>query len=382
MLAVEIQVMKEGGDLMRFSTNQHPFYCGIDLHARSMYVCIVSQEGEILLHRTMQAAPEPFLKAIAPYRDGLVVAVACIFPWYGLADLCADQGVPFVLGHALSRKAIHGGTATNDKIASQKIAALLRGGMLSPASVSPAAMRAPRDLLRRRMPLRHQRSELLAHVHNTNSQYHLPEIGKKIAYKAHREGGAERFPDPAVHQTIEVDLALLTDDAELLRDLERSITHTAKHHDAHPLSLLPTVPGMGKLLSLVLLYDIHPMERFPSVQAFASYGRLVTCAKESGGKRVGTAGKKIGTAHLTWALSEAAALFLPHNEPGQKLLARLEKKHDTGKALSILAHKLGRAVSDMLKRQVAFDRDIFLRTSGSRAGEPGASLDPQGEEPV
>ena len=74
---------------MRFYTNQHPFYCGIDLHARSMYVCLVSHAGEILLHRTMQTAPEPFLKAVAPYREGLVVAVECLFTWYGLADRCA-----------------------------------------------------------------------------------------------------------------------------------------------------------------------------------------------------------------------------------------------------------------------------------------------------
>ena len=115
---------------MRFYTNQHPFYCGIDLHARSMYVCILSHDGEILLHRNMKAAPEPFLKAVAPYHDGLVVAVECIFTWYWLADLCTEQDIPFVLGHALYMKAIHGGKAKNDKIDSQKIAALLRGGML------------------------------------------------------------------------------------------------------------------------------------------------------------------------------------------------------------------------------------------------------------
>jgi len=75
------KVPKEGGDLMRFYTNQHPFYCGINLHARSMYVCILSHDGELLLHRQMKAAPEAFLKAIAPYRDGLVVAVECLFTW-------------------------------------------------------------------------------------------------------------------------------------------------------------------------------------------------------------------------------------------------------------------------------------------------------------
>jgi transposase len=118
---------------MRFYTHQHPFYCGIDLHARSMYVCIVSHEGAMLLHRHMQAAPEPFLKAVAPYRDRLVVAVECLFTWYWLADLWAAEGLSFVLGHALSMKAMHGGKAKNDKSDAQKIAALLRGGLLPQA---------------------------------------------------------------------------------------------------------------------------------------------------------------------------------------------------------------------------------------------------------
>jgi transposase len=194
------------------------------------------------------AAPEPFLKAIAPYREGLVVAVACIF------------------------------------------------------------------------------------------------IGKKIAYKANRQGVAERFKEASVQKTIEVDLALITYDDELLKDLELFILKTAKHHDAPTLYLLQTVPGIGKIVSLVLLYEIHYIERFASVQDFASYRRLVKCSKESGGKRLGTSGKNIGNTHLKWAFSEAATLFLRNNPRGQKRLARLEKKHDKGKALSILAHKLGRAV--------------------------------------
>ena len=118
---------------MRCYTTQHQFYCGIDLHARSMYVCILSHDGDFLLHRNMKAAPEPLLKAIAPYREGLVVAVECLFTWYWLADLCAQEGIAFVLGHALSMKAIHGGKAKNDKSDSQKIAVLLRGGMLPQA---------------------------------------------------------------------------------------------------------------------------------------------------------------------------------------------------------------------------------------------------------
>jgi transposase len=357
---------------MRFYTKQHQFYCGIDWHARTMYVCSLDQPGELLLHRNMKASPEMFLKAIAPYRAALVVCVECIFTWYWLADLCAHEEIPFVLGHALYMKAIHGGTAKNDTIDSQKIAVLLRGGMLPQAYVYPAERRATRDLLRRRMHLVRKRAELLAHVQNTHSQYNLPEIGKKIAYKANRNGVAERFPDPAVQKSIEVDLALIDYYDQRLTDLELHLVNTAKHHDANTFDRLRSIPGVGKILALVMLYEIHDIRRFPSVQDFASDCRLVKCAKASAGKRSGTSGKKIGNAYRKWALSEAAVLFLRNNAQGQKYLARLEHKHGKGKALTGLAPKLARAVYHRLQRETVLHMALFLNGEESRAGEPAA----------
>src|SRR5256886_16647229 len=107
---------------MRLYTQQHPFYCGIDLHARTMYVCILDQAGETLLHRNMTATPEALLTAIAPYREQIVLAAECLFTWYWLADLCAEHDIPFVLGHALSIKAIHGGKAKKGQIDPPKTA--------------------------------------------------------------------------------------------------------------------------------------------------------------------------------------------------------------------------------------------------------------------
>jgi transposase len=134
-----------------------------------MYVCIVHQSGELLVHRHRKASPEALLKTIAPFRDDIVIAVACVFPWYGLADLCAREGLSCVLGHALSMKAIHGGKAKNATIDAHTIAVWLRGGMLPQVAVYPAERRATRALLRRRRSLMRQRAELLAHVQHTNS---------------------------------------------------------------------------------------------------------------------------------------------------------------------------------------------------------------------
>jgi transposase len=236
-------------------------------------------------------------------------------------------------------KAIHGGKAKHDKIDAHKIAVLLRGGMLPQAYVYPAEMRATRDLLRRRMHLMRKRAELLAHIQNTNSQYNLPEIHKKLAYKANRDGVAERFPGPAVQKSIDVDLTLIDAYAQRLTDLELDLVQTAKAHDAQTFYRLRSIPGVGTILALVRLYEIHDIRRFPRGQEFVSSCRLVTCAKESAGKRYGTSGQKIGPAYLTWAFSEAAVLFLRNNPAGQKDLARIERQHGKGNALTILAPK-------------------------------------------
>ena len=354
---------------MRFYTKSHRYYCGIDLHARRMYICVLDAEGQIRVHRNGPATAEHFLATIAPYREDLVVAVECIFTWYWLADLCAQEGIAFVLGHALYMKAIHGGKAKNDKIDAHKIAVLLRGGMLPMAYVYPREMRATRDLLRRRCHFTRKRAELFTHIQNTASQYVLPALGK-IAFHGNRVGLAEQFPDPAVRKSIETNLALVDHYDRALKALELHLGQTAKVHDVNAYYRLRSVPGIGKILALVLLYEIHDIHRFPRVQDFASYCRLVKCAKESDGKHYGYAGTKIGNAHLKWAFSEAAVLCLRKNPVAQRYVARLAQKHGKGKALTLLAHKLARAVYYMLRRGQAFDVTKFF--SSTTAGEPAA----------
>ena len=282
---------------MNFYTQQHKHYCGIDLPAKARYVCILDQHGTKLVHKNLPTTPEAFLRLITPYRDDLVVGAECMFTWYWLADLCQKEGIAFVLGHALYMQAIHGGKAKNDKIDAQKIAVLLRGGMLPQAYVYPAEMRATRDLLRLRCHLVRKRAELLAHIHNTKSQYNRPEIGKRLAYKSNRADVAEHFPDPSVRKTLAGEVSLIDHDDQLLGAVARSLTRRAKTHDGQTFARLQSVPGIGQILALVMLYEMQDIRRFPRVHEFVSYCRLVKCAKESNGKRLGTSGKKIGNVH-------------------------------------------------------------------------------------
>jgi transposase len=345
---------------VRFYTKQHIHSCGIDLHARSLYVCILNKDGEKLVHQKLPCDREQLLRILKPYRKGLVVAVECLFCWYWVADLCAEQGIEFVLGHALYMKAIHGGKSKNDRIDSYKIASLLRGGNLPYGYVYPREKRATRDVMRRRTFFVRKRAELLTHIQNTNTQYNLPAFEERIDKAKDRGAVIEHFDEPSTQMSMAVDVTLIAAYDEVIRELELFLLHEVRSDHPRNFYLLRSIPGVGEILALTLLYEIDDLKRFPRVQQFLSYARLVKGRHESDGKVTKSAGAKIGNVHLKWAFSEAASLFLRWNAPGRKYFARLEKKHGKGKALSILAAKLGRAVYYMLLRNQPFEVKRFV----------------------
>lgn len=349
---------------MEFYHKQHGYYCGIDLHERTMYVCIVDQAGKIRYHKNIKTSREAFLGAVAPYRDDIIVGVESTYAWYWLADLCEDEGISFTLGHALYLKAVHGGKTKNDRSDSKTMAFILKGGNFPTAYVYPRKMRATRDLLRRRMYLTRKRAAIMAHIQNTNSQHNLGPFEKRLKYKSSRLGIVDRFTDPSVHKSIEVDLELLGFYDEVLRDLELYLLKTARVDDPVSLHLLQTIHGVGDILSLVMLYEIEDIKRFKRVQEFLSYCRLVKCPRESGGKRYPSTNSKIGNAYLKWAFSEAAVLFLRGNEQIKRKHNRRVSKHGKAKALSILSRDIGTAVYFMLRRKEVFDMNKFLGGGG------------------
>jgi transposase len=364
--------------MMRFYDGQHGFYAGIDLHARRLHLCILDSNGKVVKDVNIAATPDTFLAAIAPYRHDLVVGCECMFAWYWLADRCQDEKVLLVVGHAYYMRLIHGAKAKNDKIDAHKIARLLRGGNFPLSYVYPKGMRETRDLLRRRTWLVRHRSGLLTHLQILNAQYNLPPFPKKLANAGNRleMDIAARFTDPSVQKSAACDLAVIDCLDEQIAALELYLTRTAKVDDVQTYHRLRTIPGVGPVLALILLYEIHDIKRFSNEGQFLSYARLVRCTHESDGKVVGSGGQKIGNAHLRWALGEAACLFLRGSERARRWKEKQSKKRGEGKALGILAARLARAVYHIWRKAEAFDENRFWgerQPASSSTGTTGSS---------
>ena len=350
---------------MKYYTSTTEFNCGIDLHGRQMYACVMDRQGKKLVHRNIRGNSfEYFLKLVAPYQHDLTVVCECTFNWYWLADACFDAGIEFVLAHALYLKHIHGGKNKNDRIDSEKLAHLLRANLIPPAYVYPAEQRPVRALLRQRMSYVWERATLKTHLSmNQTAEGLVPAKKSGCNWDVWEERILEQYSNPLHKLAVSCDMDMIRAYDSQIEKLEREILCQAKKGHSRDLNVLRSAPGIGRILAMTVLYEIDTITRFPTVKDFTSYCRLVKGSVASAGKIKGLTGGKMGNAYLRWAFGQAAvlgkgshALLAPYAE---KLIAKRGKF----KGNAILANKIARAVYFMLQNGTVFDAERVIATS-------------------
>jgi len=348
---------------MRCAQINSNFVCGIDLHARQMYACVMNRTGEVLFHRNMRTDFSQFKKKMQPFLPDLSVGVESTHMYYWLADACRKEGIPFYLGHAYYMKTIHGGKTKTDRLDCRKIADLMRTNYYPLAYAYPAEMRATRDLLRRRHRLSRLRAECYRHINSLFHQQGIDVNPRDIKSVKTRRELVRTHLDDDILSNAGADLDMIDFLDPLIKESEQQIRARAKCHDRASLNILMSVPGIGDIFSLIILYEVHDISRFTSHQHFCSYARLVRCERSSAGKPTGGGNAKIGNPYLKWAIADiiihAASKSKPIGEYYQKLQARFGKR----KAKSIISHKFGVAIYYMLKNKQVFDEKRFVQTT-------------------
>jgi len=348
---------------MNVHQTQTEFNCGIDLHAKSMYICVMNREGEILRHQNIKNNDFAyFLKVVEPFRHDLTVACECTFNWYWLCDDCYDAEICFSLGHALYMKVIHGTKTKNDRVDSKKIAHLLRSNLLPKAYCCSAERRPARELLRRRIYMMRERSALLAHMSSAVQTYGQDTLTTAEKRKNDRqELIPKRFDNELLKLSMQVDVEMVEQLDMQIAKMEKTIVKHTKLTSSAEYNLLKSSPGIGTILALIILYEVDDISRFPTVGDFCSYARLAPNNAQSAGKTVGKQGRKMGNQYLKWAFTQAVVLTKSSNSPLKRYCDRLTAKHGKLKSNTVMAHRLARAVYFMLKRGQVFDMKLFLK---------------------
>ena len=342
---------------MKFNQLTTNYAAGIDLHKRSITIHILGKNDISLYQKTIKKNIRRGLKRILlKYKGDVTVCVETTYNWYWVADLCLELNMPFDITHAFYAKKKMIGKNKNDRIDAVGLASMLLHEELPVAYNYSPEMRATRDLLRLRCSLKKIRTGRLQHHSCVEDQYLMSELSLE-------EAGYNKDTIKDITRNMGVDEQCIDFLTEQIKGLEKHILKRARVHDEDALIRLKKIDGIGDILALTLLYEIHTIERFASQQKFSSYCRVVNPQCDSAGKRVGTGNKKAGNKYLSWVMQEIVTYSCRYNKRVGEYFKKLERKKGRKNARRILAHKWAIAIYTILKKRTDFDIDKFLKNA-------------------
>lgn len=329
-------------------------YCGIDLHSNNNWVVVLDGAEKVVKEVKLPNDLTRVVGELEPFRDELEgVAVESTWNWYWLVDGLMDTGFPARLVNTSAVRQYEGLKHTDDKHDARWLAHLQALGILPEGYIYPKQDRPVRDLLRRRMYLVQKRTSMLLAMRGAFECRTGDRVGVNDIKRWTDEDVEMQIEDPLTALSITCLLEPVGVLTQQITRLEKEARARARLRPDH--RRLQTVWGIGRTLSLVIMYEVGEISRFAKVGDFASYCRLVKSGRFSNGKRKGSGNPKNGNRYLSWAFHEAAHHAVRHYPQAKRYVQKKTAKTNGIIAIRALAHKLARATYYVLRDQVEFN---------------------------
>jgi len=329
-------------------------YAGSDLHGNNNLIGIVDGEGKRIFKKRLPNEPQLILEVLKAYKEDMVgIVVESTYNWYWLVDALMDEGYKVHLANPSAIEQYSGLKHADDKHDAFWLAEMLRLGILPEGYIYPKEERPVRDLLRKRGHLVRLRTSLMISLQNILSR----NLGRKMNVNDIKAVKEDRV-SPLLEKNEDLALA-----GRVSKEAMDHLTHqiskvewvVQKKIQLKPgYQYLPSVFGVGKILSLTIMLETGPISRFPTVGDYVSYCRKVPSQWMSNGKWKGSGNRKNGNKYLAWAYSEASEFARRFYPEARAYYQRKMHKTNAPVAHSALAHKLARAAYYVMRDQVPF----------------------------
>lgn len=329
-------------------------YSGIDLHSNNCVVAVIDENDKVCCEKRVANDLSKVIELLEPHRDDLVgVVVESTFNWYWLVDGLRAAGFEVKLANTAAITQYEGLKYRGDEHDARHLAHLLRLKLLHYGFIFPPEWRAVRDLARKRLQLVRSRTLHILAIETQVARQTGGHIGgdavKRLTIEALPQWG---WGDDAT-MAAQANVAAVRALEEIIAGLERRLHERVRVTPEY--ATLNTVPGIGEILSTVIMLETGPIERFTSAGNYASYARCVASRHTSNGKKKSEGNRKNGNAYLAWAFVEAAHFALRFNAAAKRFYDRKKARTNAAVATKALAHKLARACYHMLKENTVFD---------------------------
>jgi transposase len=330
-------------------------YAGSDLHGNNNYLGIIDKQGKKIFKKKLPNDPGVILEILKPFQKEIVgMVVESTFNWYWLVDTLKEEGYKVHLANPAAIQQYSGLKHADDKHDAFWLAEMLRLGILPEGYIYPKEDRPIRDLLRKRGHLVRLRTSLILSLQNIISR----NCGVQLnANKIKRLKENEVSPILKGQEDLELSGMVSKETIDFLTRQVRQVENFVqdKVELKAPYKYLQTICGVGKILSLTIMLETGPIERFTKVGHYVSYCRKVPTKWTSNQKTKGKGNKKNGNKYLAWAFSEAAELARRYESPARSYYNKKSAKTNFMVAHTALAHKLARAAYYVMRDQVPFD---------------------------
>lgn len=344
-------------------------YIGIDLHSNNSYFAVVDEAGDRLYHRRFSNNKESIMLAlerVKSFGEPEFFAVESTYNWYWLVDILHDNGFHVKLANPAQIAQYNGLKLTDDKNDAFFLAELLRLNILPNGWICPREDRPVRDLLRTRMKLVQQRTAFKNSITSIIArQTGIHSSSREVLQMTKSEiDGLVQSPDITFRigqlktQVYSLDNAISMIEKRCFNKLHLSIEYKC----------LNSVPGIGPLLSMVIMVETGDLRRFSKSGKYTSYCRCVDSNKTSNGKNKGKNNKKNGNKYLSWAYAEAAINLKRYCPPANSYWQRKKSKGPAMLANKSLAAKLTKACFYMIRDGVNFDAKKLFGYEGKTLG--------------
>jgi len=329
-------------------------YSAIDLHSNNNVLVVSDETDRVLVEKRLPNELSRVLELLGPHRDELAgVVVESTYNWYWLVDGLMAAGYRVHLANTGAIKTYDGLKHSGDEADARHLAHLLRLGILPTGHICPPAERAVRDLARRRLQLVRSRTSHILSVENQLTRQTGRHIRSNEVKRLNAQAVAAMGLPDDVARGMAANVAVIQTLNDEIEKLEARLLDAVTKTAGWP--LLNSVPGIGKVLAIVILLEIGSISRFADVGNFASYARCVDSVRISNGKKKGQGNTKNGNKYLSWAFVEAAHFAARFCPEAKRFYSKKFAKTNGAVATKALAHKLARACYHMLKTGQTFD---------------------------
>jgi len=338
------------------------YYTGIDLHSSQSTICVIDNKDRIQLRTTVSNQIEEILQPLKSFNPAPEVAVEATLNWYWLVDGLLDAGFKVKLAHPFGVQVIKKAKVKTDNRDAFNLARLLRLDALPESYIYPKDKRPIRDLLRRRQKIVSLRASDYVTLQRVFDQYAISDLISMGAKKIGLKDIAHGVEEPAIAHRCRMELERIDLYSKQIQGCEDIIISSLA--DNADFKRIQTIPGIGKILGAIILYETGDINRFKSEKHYCSYARVVPGIAQSSSTIRRSKGSKQGNPYLKFAFNQAAALAVRYCQPirqfRQKHMNRKRSRARKMISISIVSHKLAKAAYYMLTRKEPFRVELMF----------------------